>query len=307
MDYNKIINQLKKKYNFISNEIFNVAQSGTIHKVFLSRKFVIRFRQNDKIILKREKELLKKLNHPLVPKILATGEVDSLYYVIENCLPGKNINVVWKNILPKNQKLIIESLIDFLRWMQTEKGNNIYSIRYGKNYNSFYEYLIEDLNEKILALGKFPQVQKSLNQLTEILFNSQSKKLFADSQVSLVHGDLIFHNLLTDGKNLTGVLDWERSLMGDPDYDIFRLMNFKLSAKAYMDVGKDENNETGYLKMLLFDIESSELIKNKKTFRKKYEIARASYYLNALYWDIKSENPYANVQNTLKEIQNYIK
>ena len=36
----------------------------------------------------------------------------------------------------------------------------------------------------------------------------------------LVHGDFGSNNMLTDGKKITGVLDWDCALYGDPLYDI---------------------------------------------------------------------------------------
>ena len=132
-----------------------------------------------------------------------------------------------------------------------------------------------------------------------------SRKIFIDSKISLVHGDLVFHNLLTDKEKISGVLDWERALFGDPDFDIFRLMNFKLSASAYKDTGNDGKNETGYLSLLLSKIKSSGLIDDIEIFDQKYQIAKASYYLNALYWDAKSNDPQKNIQNTLKEIEKF--
>lgn len=304
MDYLKNIEKLKEKYKFIAAENFKPAETGTIHDVFLSKTYVIRFRQQDKDILKRESELLKGLNHSLIPMVLASGGIEDLFYLIENRLPGKNINLVWKNLSEDNQMSICQSFIGFLKFLRAQEKNNIFSIQHGRDYINFYDYLTEDLNQKIDAIKKFPESQKMLETLSLVLKDSSGRDLFSHSEKTLVHGDLIFHNLLTDGNILTGVIDWERALFGDPDYDIFRLMNFKLSARAYKEEGQDSEDETGYLGMLLEEIRNSDLIQNKEIFAKKYEVAEASYYLNALYWDATSNDPQKNIQETLREIMN---
>jgi hygromycin-B 4-O-kinase len=40
---------------------------------------------------------------------------------------------------------------------------------------------------------------------------------------SLVHGDFGSYNLLTDGGRITGVIDWDRALFGDPLYEVANL------------------------------------------------------------------------------------
>ena len=302
MNYLRNIKELQEKYRFIAAESFKSAESGTIHNVFLSKIYVIRFRQQDKDILKRESELLKSLNHLLIPRVLASGTIEDSFYIIENRLRGENINLVWKNLSKNNQASICQSLIGFLKFLRKQNKNEIFSIRYGKKYKNFYDYLVEDIEKKEAVIRKFPQAQKMLKRILKVLKDSEAKKVFLGANKTLVHGDLIFHNLLTDGKTLTGTVDWERALFGDPDYDIFRLMNFELDAKFYKEEGQDSEDETGYLKMLLEEIRKSDLIQNNEIFAKKYEVAKASYYLNGLYWDARSETPQKNIEETLREI-----
>jgi aminoglycoside phosphotransferase (APT) family kinase protein len=303
MDYLNIIVQLKTVHPLISKENFMPAQSGTIHKVFLSNNFVIRFRENNQEILIREKELLEKINHPLIPRILAAGNFDSVNYMIENRLIGENIDKIWKNLSFDNQNSIIDSIIDLLKFLRTQKSTQNYSIQHGKSYENFYEYFTDNLDYKIEIIQKFSETQEVIEKISKILKNPLAINLFKNSEKTLVHGDLIFHNLLTDQKTLTGLIDWEYAMWGDPDYDIFRLMNFKISAKAYQAEGQDEDNEVGYLDMLLEKIQSSGVIKDKINFKQKYEIARASYYLNALFWDAQSKNPQENIKETLNEVE----
>jgi hygromycin-B 4-O-kinase len=46
---------------------------------------------------------------------------------------------------------------------------------------------------------------------------------FLPAQKSIVHGDFGWHNLVSDGERLTGVLDWAEARLGDPLYDVVNL------------------------------------------------------------------------------------
>ena len=138
--------------------------------------------------------------------------------------------------------------------------------------------------------------------MLSIVNKSEAKDLFSNREkISLVHGDLIIHNLLTDSRNLTGILDWELALFGDPDYDLFRLFYYQECAKDYQEQGVDETFESDYMDRLIAMISKSNLIKNKKVFRKKYQFARAIFYLNALYWATNSGEPETNINELIVE------
>jgi fructosamine-3-kinase len=62
----------------------------------------------------------------------------------------------------------------------------------------------------------------------------QVLRLFADNAARLVvaeprllHGDLGSHNVLTDGTDLTGLIDWEDCLPGDPVFDVASWATFQ--------------------------------------------------------------------------------
>ncbi|TAN58170.1 hypothetical protein EPN15_01900, partial [Patescibacteria group bacterium] len=112
-------------------------------------------------------------------------------------------------------------------------------------------------------------------------------------------GDLIVHNILTDGKNLTGVLDWELALFGDSDHDLFRLFYYQECAKAYQEQGNDEAFEADYMDKLIAEILKSNIIKNNKLFQKKYQFVRATFFLNALYWAVNSSAPKKNINELI--------
>lgn len=294
------IEKIKKEFVILEKENFETAPSGTHHKVFLSNGYVVRFRDNNQKLLLREANFLKQLSHPLIPKVLWVGRVNKSIAMVENRLPGKTLDVLWKTTPKTNQANIIKQIIQFLQYLKIQSKDYIYSVNTGKKYNNFPDYLTDAIKQKIARIKKFKQTNKILKDLLPVTERSEVKNLFSNrKRITLVHGDLIIHNLLTDGRNLTGVLDWELALFGDSDYDLFRLFYYQECAKAYQEQGIDETFEAGYMDKLITTILKCNLIEDKKLFQRKYQFVRAIFFLNALYWTTNSDEPAKNINELI--------
>lgn len=301
-NYLSRIKKIKRQFAISEEERFVAAPNGTNYKVFLSNSYVIRFRDDNPKLLLREANFLKQFNQALIPKVLWSGEINQSFFMVENRLPGKTINLVWQNLSIDNQKNIIEQVVKFLRLQRTETKNYVYSVKTGKKYKNFLDCLTDDVKREIVNIKKFKQTNEILQDLSLIINDPKINKLFTIKTKSvLVHGDLIIHNLLTDGKNLTGVIDWELASWGDSDYDLCRLFYYQECAKAYQEQDVDETFEHDYMDRLIAAILKSDLIKNKKIFWKKYEFARAIFYLNALDWAASSDDPEKNIKELIMQ------
>lgn len=291
------IAKIKKEFPALRGENFTAAKSGTRYKVFLSQKFVIRFKDENPELLVREANFLKQLNHPLIPKVLWSRKVNQTTAMLENRLPGETLDLVWKNLSKTAQENIVLEVVKFLGYLKTQTKDYVYSVNTGKKYQNFLEYLRDDVDQKIAFIKKFKQADEIMKDLGLILNKPKAKELFTIRvKTTLVHGDLIVHNLLTDGKTLTGVLDWEMALFGDPDYDLCRLFYYQECAKAYQEQGVDETFEADYMDKLIVGILKSNLIENRKIFQEKYQFVRVIFYLNALNFAANSDNSAKNIK-----------
>lgn len=291
------IKNLKRKLPFLKNEIFKKAADGTHFKVFISNSYAIRFRDKKSKVLPREVKLLKSLSHPLIPKVIISGEIDNYCYMVENRLPGNNMNIAWKNISKKNQREIISQIIDFIKFMQKTRQKDIYSVSTGKKYNSIKDFYLSDIDKKIANIRKIKFAEEILNDILKIINEKAAEKLFLkNTSLVLAHGDLIIHNLLTDGKALTGVIDWEMASFNNKDHDIFRILYYSECAKAYFDQKRDVSFEFDFIKKLINGVLKLKIIRSEKMFFKRYEFVRATFYLTALEWACNSKNSKKNIQ-----------
>lgn len=287
-----VIDSIRNRIAFLADENFISAGHGTKHHVFISQSYILRVRKerHSQETLVREAEFLRKIAKPLVPRVLWQGVVGSEYVVIENRLPGERLSKIWHDLSVVGQRIIISDLIDFLRSLRRVENDKIYSVKSGKHYQRFYDYLVDKVDCRA-GIDKFPLALELKERLEKKILSSMAKNIFDHPGISLVHGDLLIHNLITDGTRLSGVVDWETAMFGDPDFDICRLIYYQELARSYYDRGRDEIFECDFIGSLLLAVGKSELIADLAELEAKYDIIRSVFYLDALYWAVGSSHP----------------
>ena len=311
-DHLERITLLKEKLSFLKGEDFEPARSGTHYKVFLSDGYVLRFRDDDPELLFREVELLKELEHPLIPKVLWSGKIGDSPVMVENRLPGANLDLVWKDLTDDHKDNVTGQIVCFLSYLRSQTRGHMYSVKTGKKYENFSDLLTDGKEEKIEKIKEFKVAREGLKKLLSVIDNRELIKLCSDpKEVTVVHGDLINHNLILEGNNLSGVIDWELALYGDPDLDLCRLFYYHECAQDYLEKGTDDSFEANFTDKLLEKIKRSELIKDSSdTFKKKYEFIRAAFLFDALFRATKSKDSKKNTREICELIQksgiNYI-
>ena len=88
-------------------------------------------------------------------------------------------------------------------------------------HSSWKSYLLINLEKHLMVCQK----SGIINNLTRIrikkIFSQiREKDITSQFKPTLLHGDLSNHNALSKGAKLTGLIDWEDSISGDPVFDI---------------------------------------------------------------------------------------
>lgn len=82
------------------------------------------------------------------------------------------------------------------------------------------EILVTQLSDRVISLA-----DTEFEQLAEEVWEVMSERLYqlgTKTKFSLLHGDIGDDNVLHNEKRISGILDWERSLIGHPEYDLCR-------------------------------------------------------------------------------------
>lgn len=283
----EIISAVNQKLGI--NEVFKKAEKGTRSMVYLSDNFVIKINQNS-IILKNEGEVLKSLNLDMAPKFIAFHEIEDYGVLIEKKLVGQAIDEAWKDVDTAHREVIVASIADTISRINQFKNDYFWSAQFQIKFLDYADLLLHKfkINQENIFKNKLSHSQ--FLKIADNIKEEKIKRIFSKVQPTLLHGDLIMHNILTDSKNLTGILDWEFAQYGDPFYDLARVIYYQECAKAYVEENRDEHFEYDFTSRLI-----ERLRQNITLDFEKYKIIRSLFFVDTIIWALNSSAPEKNL------------
>ncbi|SDN69954.1 hygromycin-B 4-O-kinase [Paenibacillus sp. yr247] len=235
--------QFKPKMDLSTAEIFlqNVLngpvsgvqpiEQGELSKVFSyshqGKDFVIHFNSSREGFEKERylHETFSSQGIP-IPRILEIGRANELYFSIAEKASGRTIisypETEIKQILPD----LVEQFtkINQVRLGQT-KGYGWIQPSGDGSYDSWLEFLISFFREEQsgfwngwYALFEHSFLEQDVFQYIYDIMIDLSK--CSPEKRYLVHGDFHLGNMLTNGRTITGIVDWEMAMYGDFVFDL---------------------------------------------------------------------------------------
>lgn len=107
-------------------------------------------------------------------------------------------------------------------------------------------YLDQNIDNHITYLERNGLVEDLLGLI--MAYNTGMDKLPLEVESHLLHGDLSYRNIIVKDGNLSGIIDWEDSVFGDPIFDLANLATFhpekrhKYFIDSYPNKPKDFHN-----------------------------------------------------------------
>jgi thiamine kinase-like enzyme len=284
---NKILEKVQKRLK-ISNG-FEKVEKGTRSEVYLSKDFIVKINENS-TVLQQEGSILRSLDFAIVPKVIDFFIFNGYGVLVEKRLLGESLDEIWKNLRDKNKNKIIEDLTNFVFKINKVKFDYFWSVQYNKKFKSYDELLFHKFRSYQQKIFKNEKAYELFRKISDYIQENKVKEVFSNSTPVLVHGDLIMHNLLSDGSGLTGVLDWEYVQYGDTFYDLARVIYYQECAKAYVEEEKDEFFEHDFTTRLIDGLQSK-----IKFDGEKYRIIRSFYFIDTIIWALTSKEPEKNL------------
>ncbi len=151
-------------------------------------------------------------------------------YEIIDCAAGKQLNLLQD---PETQYLspsILESLGQFLAALHSIRvsrfgpfdisslGKSVHHKVQGV-HKTWRDYIFCNLDEHVAFCLNIRAIDEAQAERIIKLFQHLSPLLIIDKPV-LLHGDLGNHNIFSDGKKVTALIDWEDCMAGDPYFDV---------------------------------------------------------------------------------------
>lgn len=232
----------------------------------------VSFEQKRQIVWEKIEALSNLLfdkNDIPVAKIFYSESIDNHYFLVQEMLPGE---------VAGTRKIVKNKVIDTWYNNSTNLKNNIeniiYSINninikgYGRLYvdngevygkhTSWVDFLDKEINLWCGHIAKL-ESKTGLDKKLKEYFDGIKHELLIDNSY-LIHGDLTSpSNILINGDKVTGLVDWEWSLSGDPAWEF--AFNNTYSLDNYL-------SKTKY---------------NSKLFRRKIKYYNIIYLIWGLY------------------------
>ena len=189
--------------------------------------------------LKREEAVLARVRSRLpVPEVVASGLDDLLgEYVIQTWVPGVPLLRAWlENPDVATREWWLQQWTAALQALHAERFLRPGELVEGrlKEASTWRSYVEGRIRRRLDLLMRVPAMDREFILAAERYLRRQAGVL-EDGPFCLIHRDMHFGNVVVDGPNLTGILDFELAEVGPPDYELDTLYRFLTNPATFGD------------------------------------------------------------------------
>ena len=165
-----------------------------------------------------------------IPRITVIGPLDDGYFAIGERVPGRPLEELSATERPAVLPATLDTLDAIARAdLGASRGYGDWDAGGHGRYASWGDYLAAILhNERAGFYRDWHALFRDSfleREVYETVYHHMLRLAAAcPDERALIHNDYQFENVLTDGRRVTGVIDWANALYGDPLYEVARLI-----------------------------------------------------------------------------------
>jgi aminoglycoside phosphotransferase (APT) family kinase protein len=262
-------------------------RGGVVNPAYcVNEEAIIRFNSRD---LDQQKFLREKLCYDLAPLSELAPRVlhyldrhpnfDSEILVTEK-LPGRRISDDWPRMEPELQKALAHEAAQALARLHETRFEKFGSLENPARQFANWEEAVESDLERALKLSfKTKVLSHDLEGEVREAFENHRANLRSVTAPRLVHGDFHFGNLLWSEGHLSGVVDFEWALAGDPLAD-FRNRSVLFDSAH----GADALVIEEYARQSQIDLSSPRLTLYEMIYKLELLSVSAQHWLGKVSW-----------------------
>lgn len=253
---NKLFKHAQLNENVVSlSAIKNGCRSSNyILKTNLNNTYVLKIFPKDNFYYEREEKLLNLLkNYILVQNVYSISKgfcINNKTFGIYEYMNGENLGIKIRDGYKISRNLIKELAI-ILAKIHTIKYNeygildeNLKIIHKSEPLCTLYKENMGINFKNRLGNEVVTKINTIVSQNKEILLN-------LDKNISLIHGDFQGTNILIDNNRVSGIIDWEFVMAGNPLIDIGKLFRYeKYFHNDLIKVFEEEYNRYSKIKLI---------------------------------------------------------
>lgn len=230
-----IVSDILKENKIEERSIDHIKSGGSEHVYFVNNEYVVRITDRSITNLIHCLEQISFMQS--VQKIAATGFHDSevtYNYIICNKIPGVDyIDTVVTMTDRQNADLGI-CISGFLDSLHSISGTHYdighyipiipnYMGSWKEGHRQYWEYMRKTLDKIEISNGNLKVISKAFEY-----FESNEEALDYEHGPVLLHNDLHPKNIIVEDGAFSGVIDWECSQYGEPDFELCHFVHWCL-------------------------------------------------------------------------------
>ena len=218
---------------FFKNKVWFINDVYTINNSYILKGYT----SEDPFALEKEAYCYVAFKEHLpVPELIAADSSKRMYshkFLLASKLSGQNLYSVWHLLNNQERRAIIKQLCSFLK-----KINQLPYYEFMEKFPSPYDWSwANQLVSKIQVLLSFCQkkgiIPETLAKNIQAFITSNKESL-NEQKIWLVHRDIHFDNILVENIQITGMIDFEKIIVGSLDFVLSMVRRMSLFPTKYM-------------------------------------------------------------------------
>lgn len=161
-----------------------------------------------------------------IPRVVTVGRAGGHYFAISERAPGRRV----EEASDGTRAALLPALLDVVDALavadtSASRGYGAWNASGDGEAPSWRQYLVSVMDDWPTGYYRGWHALFRTSFLERELYEMVYRRLLrlvdaCPEERALVHADLHFDNILTDGRRITGVVDWGNACYGDPLYDV---------------------------------------------------------------------------------------
>ena len=231
---NRVVDRILREHGIPKNNVAHVKSTNDEHLFFVNDGYVLRVTEGNNDAQVTRLERIESLDS--VQKMLFHGRLESedCSYVLCEKLKGVDFLEAVSAMSPRQCRELGADVAIFLDALHAITGLG-YDIghyipivpRYEGSWRQGHVKYWEQIKMSLAKIEVKPGNQKVLDEAFEYLYSNEEALDFQQGPV-LLHNDLHPQNMIVDNAVLSGVIDWECSQFGEPDFELCHFVHWGL-------------------------------------------------------------------------------
>ncbi len=229
----KDIRRILEAHQLQCHKITKAVGSFDKELFFIDDRYLIR--TSGLPMLEEQTKINRIRNMKYVPKIIHASDQNNsnnVFYLVLEYIQGCELLSAYNDLSDQSRYDIGFEIADFLLELHKIKGQ-YYDIghyvpiipSYDKSWRSgheqYWDYIYKGLTDIQL-----PSEGKELLELSSKYINTNISSLDFENGPALLHNDFHYKNIIIINNAFSGVIDWECSQYGEPDFDLIHLLHW---------------------------------------------------------------------------------